>query len=543
MLFDTIKILFDPVRLEFPLFLVAIVINVGLAMVVIRYALKSISNFLFLLFLATQILWLISTHFTLEAIARGSVREILLLIRIVMFFATLHSLFMFFFVLTFQKRKEQISKWSATVLFTSALFISGIALSSYVFPRMAVNSQGEYLPQAGPGIMIFGIFSAFCILGSFITLMRRYGYSSGTEKSQLKYLMSGMIMSYSLVFGFSFMYTNIFHDLNGVRLGYLYTLPFVILTTYAILKHHFLDIRIFTTEIFAFLIIAISVIQLTFARTVTEFTLSAILLLSLLVLGYLLIKSMSREIHYRAQEQAYEKLQRLDTEKARFITTASHQLRTPVSIIGGYVSMILEGAYKDAKEEQKALGRIAEANGRLVNLIDTLLDVSRMEDKKIEIHIEDVKIKELLEEVIKEFTPRAESKNLQISYFGEHTTIPSLKVDKEKIRMVLAVVLDNTIRYTKEGNITITSTVQKKRAHSFVQIAVADTGEGLATEEKETIFQSFNRGEGAQSLWTEGVGLNLYIARKFIEAHGGKIWAESAGKGNGSTFYVELPAT
>src|SRR3989338_8109243 len=454
MLFDTIKILFDPVRLEFPLFLVAIVINGGLAMVVIRYALKSISNFLFLLFLATQILWLISTHFTLEAIARGSVREILLLIRIVMFFATLHSLFMFFFVLTFQKRKEQISKWSATVLFTSALFISGIALSSYVFPRMAVNSQGEYLPQAGPGIMIFGIFSAFCILGSFITLMRRYGYSS-----------------------------------------------------------------------------------------VTEFTLSAILLLSLLVLGYLLIKSMSREIHYRAQEQAYEKLQRLDTEKARFITTASHQLRTPVSIIGGYVSMILEGAYKDAKEEQKALGRIAEANGRLVNLIDTLLDVSRMEDKKIEIHIEDVKIKELLEEVIKEFTPRAESKNLQISYFGEHTTIPSLKVDKEKIRMVLAVVLDNAIRYTKEGNITITSTVQKKRAHSFVQIAVADTGEGLATEEKETIFQSFNRGEGAQSLWTEGVGLNLYIARKFIEAHGGKIWAESAGKGNGSTFYVELPAT
>ena len=205
--------------------------------------------------------------------------------------------------------------------------------------------------------------------------------------------------------------------------------------------------------------------------------------------------------------------------------------------------MILEGAYKDAKEEQKALGRIAEANGRLVNLIDTLLDVSRMEDKKIEIHIEDVKIKELLEEVIKEFTPRAESKNLQISYFGEHTTIPSLKVDKEKIRMVLAVVLDNAIRYTKEGNITITSTVQKKRAHSFVQIAVADTGEGLATEEKETIFQSFNRGEGAQSLWTEGVGLNLYIARKFIEAHGGKIWAESAGKGNGSTFYVELPAT
>ena len=98
-------------------------------------------------------------------------------------------------------------------------------------------------------------------------------------------------------------------------------------------------------------------------------------------------------------------------------------------------------------------------------------------------------------------------------------------------------VLDNAIRYTQEGGIT----VKLKTQNSKLKIIISDTGEGLTKEEISKLFKSFSRGEAGTKFWTEGAGLGLYLARKFVEMHGGKIWAESEGKGKGSTFYIELP--
>ncbi len=113
-------------------------------------------------------------------------------------------------------------------------------------------------------------------------------------------------------------------------------------------------------------------------------------------------------------------------------------------------------------------------------------------------------------------------------------------------------ILDNAIRYTKQGSITISikppaftkvtaGKQDSKLKNRGLVISVADTGKGMTTEELQNAFTSFRRGKPAQALWTEGVGLSLYIAKQFVEAHGGRIWAESPGEGKGSTFFVELP--
>jgi signal transduction histidine kinase len=98
-------------------------------------------------------------------------------------------------------------------------------------------------------------------------------------------------------------------------------------------------------------------------------------------------------------------------------------------------------------------------------------------------------------------------------------------------------ILDNAIKYTQKGGIDIKLQIVNGR----LQIVVADTGEGLTKEEISRLFESFSRGTAGAKFWAEGVGLGLYVSRKFVELHGGKIWAESEGKGKGSTFYIELP--
>ncbi len=117
-----------------------------------------------------------------------------------------------------------------------------------------------------------------------------------------------------------------------------------------------------------------------------------------------------------------------------------------------------------------------------------------------------------------------------------------INIDPEKIRQVILNLIDNAIRYTKKGGITIKLKVKKQKSKvDSILIKISDTGEGMTKEEMEKIFQSFSRGSAGNRLWTEGAGLGLYIACQFVEMHKGRIWAESKGRGEGAQFYVELP--
>ncbi len=115
--------------------------------------------------------------------------------------------------------------------------------------------------------------------------------------------------------------------------------------------------------------------------------------------------------------------------------------------------------------------------------------------------------------------------------------LPEIEIDALKIRQVFLNLIDNAIRYTNKGEIKIGT----EKVGSSIQVSVRDTGEGLSEKEKKDIFEGFSRGSAGISYFIEGAGLGLYVAKKFLQLHQGKIWAESGGKGKGSTFYVELP--
>jgi signal transduction histidine kinase len=257
-----------------------------------------------------------------------------------------------------------------------------------------------------------------------------------------------------------------------------------------------------------------------------------------LIFGWLLIRATHQEIKRREEiEKLYEELKKIDIAKSEFISIASHQLRTPLSAIKGYLSMILEGSYGELPEKvKKPMENVYQSNERLIKLVNDILSVSKIEAGEMEMNWEREDLREIIKEVISELSIKAKEKNLYLN-FEEPKEFPKVLLDREKIRQVILNLVDNAIRYTQKGGVA----VKLQIANNRLQIVVSDTGEGLTKEEKEKLFERFSRGTAGTKFWTEGAGLGLYIARRFVEMHKGKIWAESEGRGKGSTFYVELP--
>ena len=131
----------------------------------------------------------------------------------------------------------------------------------------------------------------------------------------------------------------------------------------------------------------------------------------------------------------------------------------------------------------------------------------------------------------------SKNKKIYLKWEKPKKALSQTLIDKDKIRQVLSNVIDNAIRYTNKGGVNIKLNSQ----NSKFKIEVIDTGAGMTHEELDKMFESFSRGVAGTRLYTEGVGLGLYISRKFIEMHNGKIWAESPGRGKGSTFHIEIP--
>jgi signal transduction histidine kinase len=239
-------------------------------------------------------------------------------------------------------------------------------------------------------------------------------------------------------------------------------------------------------------------------------------------------------------EGALSELQKADKAKSEFLSMASHQLRTPLTAIKGYLSLIQEGDYgQTARPMAKPLINMSASVERLIKLVNDLLGISKIELGSMRVDRKLVQIEELLKSCFEEAHMRAKQKKLNFVFQKPKTLLPKVLIDELAIRQAILNLLDNAIRYTLTGEVILA--VEQKAGR--VLIKVQDTGEGFTEEERKNLFQSFTRGSAGADLFIEGTGLGLCVARKYIELHQGKIWAESSGKGKGSTFYIELPVS
>lgn len=244
---------------------------------------------------------------------------------------------------------------------------------------------------------------------------------------------------------------------------------------------------------------------------------------------------------YEKLETANEHLRELDREKSEFVSIASHQLRTPLTAISGYASMLLEGSYgKLSKKTEEAVSRIYQSSGRLVLIIEDFLNITKIEQGKMNYQFMTVDMKKLLRELVEEMEPLAHEKKLELTLKIDDEGSFNATADFGKIRQVMSNLIDNGIKYSSSGNITVL--LSRSLARGKIYVSVHDTGIGISQKTMEKLFQKFSRAEGVKKIYTEGSGLGLYVAQEMIKAHHGRIWAESEGEGKGSTFHVELMA-
>jgi len=230
-------------------------------------------------------------------------------------------------------------------------------------------------------------------------------------------------------------------------------------------------------------------------------------------------------------------LKDLDKAKDEFISMASHQLRTPLTSIKGYLSMLLEGdAGKINKEQREFLTYAFAGSQRMVSLISDLLNVSRMAAGKFVIEAESTDITDIVQEEVDQLQRHADAKGLQLQFVPPKPKLPLMSIDEGKTRQVIMNFIDNAIYYTKQGSVTVTL----KRKSRNVELRVEDTGIGVPDDAQKQLFTKFFRAPNAQVLRPDGTGLGLFLAQRVIEDQGGTIIFKST-EGKGSTFGFTLP--
>lgn len=239
----------------------------------------------------------------------------------------------------------------------------------------------------------------------------------------------------------------------------------------------------------------------------------------------------------RDLRQANTHLQELDAAKDDFISMASHQLRTPLTTIKGYLSMVLEGdAGKVAIKQKEYLKQSFDGSERMVTLINDLLNVSRMDAGRFFLEVTEVDIKELVNTQVEVLSPHAEAKRIKLIYHKSAKKLPLILCDKNKTREVISNFIDNAIYYTKEGQVD----VYLDATGPNVVFKVVDTGIGVPEAVKSKLFVKFYRAPNAMKTRPDGTGLGLYLAKKVINDQGGELIFESK-ENAGSTFGFKLP--
>ncbi len=233
-----------------------------------------------------------------------------------------------------------------------------------------------------------------------------------------------------------------------------------------------------------------------------------------------------------------QRLQEIDETKDDFLSMASHQLRTPLTGVKGYLSMVLDGdAGKITSQQRKFLSEAFNSSERMVRLIGDFLNVSRLQTGKFTIDRHPTNLAEIVDQEVKTFKNLAHSHGMSIKYRKPRKNFPTLDLDGEKLRQVIMNFIDNAIYYSPAGS---TVEIRLSARGGEVRLEVHDEGMGVPEADRSRVFTKFFRADNARKKRPDGTGVGLYLAKKIVDQHGGNSIFKP-GKGGGSIFGFSLP--
>jgi len=252
---------------------------------------------------------------------------------------------------------------------------------------------------------------------------------------------------------------------------------------------------------------------------------------------------------YREVEQASIQAEEASRLKSDFLANTSHELRTPLNGIIGFLKLLLEGMADDPEEQREFIEEAYKSSIHLLNLINDILDIAKIEAGKMELELNEIELDELFQDVENLINTQAKQKNLNFQIKSPATLTPvTLYGNYQRLLQVMLNLISNGIKFTKEGGIVVSAEVSNKKIEcqgiefpGMVKISVADTGIGVSLEKQDKLFENFYQVDGSRTKSYGGTGLGLAISQKLVEAMGGTISFYSMGDGLGSTVTFTVP--
>jgi len=406
-----------------------------------------------------------------------------------------------------------------------------------MFTDSIVGNTRDSVYTVGSGYLVYCLFLVLYFIAAFIFLIKQYYRTHDLiERRQVQYILIGSLIASSLAIipDLILPYFNIF---SLTWAGPVFTLIMVVSLFIAMLKYRLFNVKVILSEIISVVIVVILTVELFFASTQSELVLKTIILLIVTIFSYLLIKSVYREVSQREKiELLAADLKTANDNQVNLIHIMNHQIKGKLGDARAAFAELLTDDYGVVPESAKVIIKKGlEETETGVNYVQNILKGLSAENGTLPYEMKEIDLKELVNSVGDKMRGKAEGKSLK---FEVNVADGDYKMsgDRTELGEALRNLIENSIAYTPKGSIHVWLTKKGSKA----LIAVQDTGVGIADEDKLKLFKSGGRGKDSIKVNVDSTGYGLSFVKGVVEAHHGRVWAESDGPGKGSSFYVEV---
>jgi signal transduction histidine kinase len=466
--------------------------------------------------------------------------------------SSLISILSIYFIYVFLEKKD-VSLTIKAIFITLLAPVIILAASDVNVSGLDITNCDAYLFE---GIIYKWVHFTFGVIAiAWITtlLIKHYIKASAEFKKQILLMGLGIgsfLLLFFTIIPFSAYLTNlgIIPDSRLEMYGLFGMDIFMIFITILMVRFKAFNVGLVASQGLVVALVILVGSQFTFITSLTSKILVGITLILTAAAGILLNRSVKKEIALRVEieqlaqdlARANTRLEQLDKQKSEFVSIASHQLRSPLTSIAGYASLLREGNYGVVPNKMlEPLDRIEQSARFMAESIEDYLNVSRIESGNMKYHLTDFNLRETTERICDDVRSEALRKGLVLLFRTNMTKTGIVHADQGKIQQILHNLINNALKYTPKGSINVVVRDEPRGKRIFVDIV--DTGIGMDDRTLHSIFQKFERGEKANTVNVKGTGLGLYVALRMAEAMGGTITAHSDGDGKGSRFTLELP--
>lgn len=510
--------------------------------------------------LASKILLFVAVSFSLWATldlilwTSNDSRKIMFAWSIINFVEIIASMSTLYFSYVFLEKNDVSLKTKVIVGFFLGLFA--------IFIPTTFNLTGFSVPscESQEGILkyYFYFIEVFFSFWLLIYLIKKILSSRGNDRKIKIFFSIGVFC-----FLFSFSGTNIIASITGnweiLQYG-LFGMPmFMAFLIYLIIEYRIFNIRLLAAQGLVVSIILLVASQFFFIQNQTSRLLVAIILFLVSFFGWWLVRSVKKEYDQKEELRlANIELKKLDQAKSEFINIASHQLRTPITVIQGVASMMIDGDIDKMplKERQKFYESVWVKSKKLQTIIHDILNATKLDNKDsvMDRKSENIDLGALLDKVVRDFQIEASERDIELTLNKPKEGVPSIRGQQEYLEEVFINLINNAIKYTPSSKLTndvrkireddmkakIVVNIKEDSDTNSIVIAVKDNGIGISPSAASNLFKKFSRAENAVKMYTDGTGLELYIVKEIVEDHGGRVWFKSK-LNKGTTFFVSLP--